>query len=171
MKKLFISSLLFFAFMQSSYAQEKPTEKTQAQSTQDTFIRSHKIYREKTVKAPSGTEKKIREEVKSGIPGEELIGVMYFKYNGDKPADNVVLTLPLEKEFIYVEGSATDENYVWFSADNGKTYSRFKDLRAIDENGVPRIALGKDVTHLQWRRATPLKKGQEGTLEYRVIIK
>ena len=135
------------------------------------FDSVHKIYREKIILKDDGTQEKIREEVKSSLPGEELVGVLTYTYKHNEPAENTVLTTELQKEFIYVEGSATDEEYVWFSADNGKTFARFTDLRRIDENGVPRIATGNDVTHLQWRHARPLKKGDGGTLEYRIIIK
>ena len=135
------------------------------------FKSEHKIYREKVILKDDGTQEKLREEVKSALPGEELVGVLNYTYMHDKPADNTVLTTALQKEFIYVEGSATDEEFVWFSADGGKTYARFVDLRKIDDNGVPRIATGKDVTHLQWRHARALNQGDGGVLEYRVTIR
>lgn len=129
------------------------------------------VYREKTIKNSDGKQEKIREIVKQTIPSEELVVVLDYKYVYEKPADNVVLTLPIAKEFIYIPGTATDEKWVWFSADGGKTFARFKDLKVLDKNGVPRIATGKDVTHLQWRHAKKLSKGDKGKLEYHVMIR
>lgn len=132
---------------------------------------THDIYREKIILKEDGTQEKIREEAKSALPGEELVGVLSYKYVEDKEADNSVLTMKLQKEFIYVVGSATDEEYVWFSIDGGKNYARFADLRKTDAQGVQTPITGKDITHLQWRHPRALKKGDSGSLEYRVIIR
>ena len=135
------------------------------------FEYRHTMLKEKTVKQEDGSEKTTLEEVKRTLPGEELIGVFEYKYLNDEKAEDVVFSLPLRKEFVYVEGSATDEKYVWFSTDDGKTYSRFKDLKVKMKSGAERVATGNDVTNLQWRMAKPLNKGDTGKLRYHVIVK
>jgi len=132
---------------------------------------AHEIFREKIILKNDGTQEKIREQAKNALPGEELVGVLTYEYLQDKEADNSILTMALQKEFIYVEGSATDEDYVWFSVDGGKTYARFADLIVTDKEGTSQKATGKDVTHLQWRHPHALNKGDSGTLEYRVTIR
>jgi hypothetical protein len=137
----------------------------------DSFNYTHTFYREKTMPIANGKPEIKREYVTQTLPGEELIAVATFTYTQDKPASEVVFTLPLPKEAMYVEGSATDEKYVWFSVDNGKNWSRYRDLRVTETNGTKRIATGKDVTNLQWRMASPLQKGDTGKLEYKIIIR
>lgn len=155
-----LSCLVGFSAFTASFAEEN-------QDIQGT----HKILREKIILKNDGTQEKIREIAENALPGEELVGVLTYKYLQDKEADNSILTMALQKEFIYVEGSATDEQYVWFSTDGGNTYARFSDLRVTDEEGATEKASGKDITHLQWRRPHALNKGDGGALEYRVIIR
>lgn len=140
-------------------------------SKTDSFSYTHTFYREKTVPVTNGKPEIKREHVTQTLLGEELVAVVKFTYAQDKPTNEFVFTLPLPKEAMYVEGSATDAKYVWFSVDNGKNWSRYGDLRVTETNGTERIATGKDVTNLQWRIARPLQKGDTGTLEYKIIIR
>ncbi len=135
------------------------------------FKHEHAMFKEKSVKQDDGSEKTVLEKVKSVLPGEELVGVMKYEYTHAVQADNVVFSLPVRKEFAYVEGSATDEKYVWFSTDNGKTFQRMKDLIVKMPSGAERPATGNDVTNLEWRMARPIQKGEKGELSYRIIVR
>lgn len=135
------------------------------------FKHTHTFFREKKVISKNGKEEIKREYVTQVLPGEELLGIATYTYKSNEPAENPVFTLPLPKETIYVKGSATNEKYVWFSVDDGKSWSRFRDLRVTEPNGIKRIATGNDVTHLQWRMAKDLNKGDSGELEYHVIVR
>ena len=164
MKKLLLSILFFIFVSVTAFAQSKEGEAKD-------FEYKHEVFREKTIKQKDGTSKTEKELVERTVPGEELIGELHYKYLNDEPSKNIVFTLPLRKEFAYVEGSATDEKWVWFSVDDGKTFSRFDDLKKVDDKGKMRVATGNDITHLQWRMAKELQKGEEGTLKYHFIIR
>jgi len=137
----------------------------------DKFDYSHTFYREKKIKNKDGKSEVKREYVTQTLPGEELLGVATYTYTYHEPAKEIVFTLPLPKEVIYVQGSATDEKHIWFSADGGKNWSRFRSLRVTEKDGTKRIATGNDVTHLQWRMANALNKGDTGKLEYKIVIR
>jgi hypothetical protein len=137
----------------------------------DSIDYSHRFYREKTIDTETGEKNIKREYVTQTIPGEELIAVALYTYKKEKPTEEVIFTVPIPKEAIYVENSASDSDNVWFSTDNSKKWAKFKDLRVVKKDGTKRIALGKDVTHLQWRLTKPFKYGDTGTLEYKIIIR
>lgn len=148
---------------------------TQTQSSNggktDNFNYTHTFYREKKITATNGKTEIKRESVAQTLPGEELLAVTKYTYIKNKTTHEAIFTLRLPKEATYVEGSVTDAKYAWFSSDNGKTWSRYADLRVTESDGTKRIATGKDVTDLQWRMASVFKKGDTGTLEYKVIIR
>jgi hypothetical protein len=139
----------------------------------DFFDYTHTFYREKNITDKNGQTKIEREYVKQTLVGEELLAVVNYTYRKDDAIKEkeIVFDLPVPKEVFYVENSVKDEKYVWFSVDNGKNWSRFSDLRMTESDGTKRIAQGKDVTHLQWRMQKTLKKGDVGTLEYKIIIR
>ena len=149
----------------------KKNTKTLNQNEANNFKYSHTFYREQKIAPPQGKPEIKREIVKQTISGEELVVVVNYTYTKNKPADKVIFTLPIPQEAIYVAGSATDEKYVLFSIDKGKTWSHYSDLRITNKNGTKRIATAKDITHLQWRITHTLKKGDTGTLEYKIIIR
>lgn len=135
------------------------------------FDYTHTFYRQKLIKTSEGKSETKREYVTQTLPGEELLAVATYIYKKNIPTKEVIFTLPLPKETMYVEGSATHENFLWFSVDGGKNWSRFQDLRLTEVDGTQRSARGKDITHLQWRMDNNLKKGDTGELEYKIIIR
>lgn len=159
------------AFAQDNPPVQTPQETVGTNKPSQTIEYSHEFYREKKITLSDGKTEIKREYVTQTIPGEELLAIVPYTYKKSTPAEEIILTLPIPKETIFVENSATDADNVWYSADNAKEWSKFSDLRVIDKDGSKRIALGADVTHLQWRITKPFKYGDTGTLEYRVIIR
>jgi hypothetical protein len=110
-------------------------------------------------------------EVTHAVPGDHLTGVVNYEYKGNEAGNNVVVTIPLKEEFKYVDGSATNESMALFSTDKGETYAPRSSVTKVDENGVSRPALAEDITHIRWKITKSLKKGDKGSMEYKIILK
>ena len=163
-------NILFFLGLTMINPAFSETEKQINPIKTDNFSYTHTFYRENKTQTDDLTSDIKQEPVTQTLPGEELIAVTDYTYINRKPTNKSVFTLHLPKETIYVEGSATDGKNVWFSTDNGKTWSQYPDIHIIKPDGTKHIATNKDITHLQWRMPHPLKKGDTGTLKYKVII-
>ena len=108
----------------------------------------------------------------SVVPGTEVIYTITAKNTGNKPADNIVVTNPVPKETVYVDGSAFGAGTnITFSVDGGKSYGNAQNLTVKDKTGKPRVAAAKDYTHVRWTFQFNLQPGQEAPVWYRARVK
>lgn len=106
------------------------------------------------------------------VPGTEVIYTITAKNTGNEPADNIVVTNPVPKETVYVDGSAFGAGTnITFSVDGGKSYAEAEKLTVKDQAGKPRAATAKDYTHVRWTFQFNLQPGQEAPVWYRVRVK
>lgn len=140
-------------------------------SGEDTHFKyTHSFYREKEFTDEKGKKDFKRQYVSRILPGEALLAVVNYIYKLDDVAKEPIITLPLPKEVVFIEKTASNPEYLWVSADDGKSWSKFENLKIPEVGGKKRAATGKDITHLQWRIASTLNKGESGTLEYKVMV-
>lgn len=118
---------------------------------------------EKTVKRTAAT---------SVVPGTEVIYTITAKNTGAEVADNIVVTNPVPKHTVYVDGSAfgTDAA-ITFSADGGKTYNTARQLMVTGNDGKPRPASAEDYSHVRWTFQFNLDPGQQADVGYRARVK
>ena len=113
-----------------------------------------------------------REAVKTAVPGTEIIYTIKAKNTGNQNATSVVVTNPVPKQMIYVDGSAfgagTD---ITFSVDGGKKYAKPNKLTVKDKDGKDVPATAKDYTNVRWTFTFALKPGQEAPVWYRARVK
>jgi len=104
------------------------------------------------------------------MPGEKVIYTITFTNVSDENADNVVITNPLAKDLLYVEGSATGEGMdIQFSANDGEIFAAAAEL-TVTENGETRPAKAEDFTHVRWVMRNDLAAGAQGIARFAAIL-
>lgn len=105
-------------------------------------------------------------------PGSEVIYTTRFKYNGSQSAEDVVISNPIPEHTIYRLGSASGQDTeIVYSADGGKSFHAADQLRVVDANGAERAAQATDYTDVRWTYRGQLQPGDEGKVEFRVVVK
>ena len=106
------------------------------------------------------------------VPGDEVIYTTRFKYNGEDPATDIVITNPIPQFTQYRIGSASGDNTViQYSVNNGQTFHSTDQLKVQDETGKEKAAEAEDYTDIRWTYRGELEKGDEGMVEFRVVLK
>ncbi len=105
-------------------------------------------------------------------PGSEVIYTTRFKHNGSTPAADIVISNPIPEHTVYKLDSAIGENTkTMFSVDGGHSFHPASELKVTDKEGVARLAEAKDYTDIRWTYKGELKPGDEGLIEFRVVLK
>ena len=113
-----------------------------------------------------------RTAASSVVPGTEVIYTITAKNNGTEAADHIVVTNPVPKQTVYVDGSASgSDTDIAFSVDGGNTYDKAEKLTIKDADGNPRAARAEDYTHVRWTLQSNLKPDQEAPVWYRARVK
>jgi uncharacterized repeat protein (TIGR01451 family) len=106
------------------------------------------------------------------VPGDEVIYTTRFKYNGEDPATDIVITNPIPQFTQYRIGSASGDNTViQYSVNNGQSFHSTDQLKVQDETGKEKAAEAEDYTDIRWTYRGQLEKGDEGMVEFRVVLK
>ena len=104
------------------------------------------------------------------IPGERVVYTITFRNISDEPADNVVITNPIDASLTYVEGSAFGPGAdVEFSVDGGNTFGAADRLTVVKE-GVERRAAPDDYTHVRWVMQNDLAAGAQGMARFTAVL-
>ena len=126
---------------------------------------------ERTVKLPDGTVKTERVPAELVKPGDKIFYTLVFKNEGDKAAEDIVLTMPVPAEITYIENSAeAGEAKVIFSADGGKSFAPRGSL-VVSIGGEKHPAESQDVTHIRWVMSTSIEPGVEHKLSFAGTLK
>lgn len=123
--------------------------------------------------SPTGAVKTERMEAAKAkvVPGDVVIFTTAYRHIGKEPAEKAVIDNPVPEHTVYVDGSAQGKGTrIEFSADNGKTYSAAKTLKAV-KDGKTRPAVAADYTHVRWTFDKPLKPGAKGSVSFRAKVK
>jgi hypothetical protein len=122
-------------------------------------------------KDDQGNEVVKRVPAKKVIPGTEVIYTTTFKYNSDQPGTDIVITNPIPQFTVYKIGSASGDNTViQYSVNNGQSFHSTAQLKVMDEEGNARAAQASDYTDIRWTYLGQLEKGDEGSVEFRVVL-
>jgi uncharacterized repeat protein (TIGR01451 family) len=134
------------------------------------LVAAQSVEKEIVVKTKDGKEEVHRVQAERVKPGEEIIYSLRYANDADKPAENVMLVMPVPKEVTYVEGSVRGGGAITFSADQGKTYVARGRL-TVTEHGAERPAKNVDITHVRWTFAQPISPGAKGEVSFRGSLK
>ena len=103
-------------------------------------------------------------------PGERVVYTITFRNIGEEPAENVVITNPINENLTYADGSAFGPGTVIeFSVDGGATFGDAGSL-SVTEDGVTRAANATDYTHLRWTMQDDLAVGAQGVARFTGVL-
>ncbi|GAA6134878.1 hypothetical protein NBRC116188_16680 [Oceaniserpentilla sp. 4NH20-0058] len=129
------------------------------------------IYKVVETQRDNGTSKVEWVEAKNIIPGDKVGYRIHVNNNSDETADNLVLNNPIPDNTVYVDNSARGaSSKIEFSVDGGKQYGLPEQL-FITREGKKLPATAKDYTHVRWTLLSPLKTGDESSVQYVVQVK
>ena len=103
------------------------------------------------------------------VPGDRLAYVLRYANEGDAPASDLVMVMPVPAKVALVPGSETGDAPE-HSADGGATYGAPGTLTVTDADGE-RPAAPSDITHIRWRLAGNLAPGATGEVGYRATLR
>lgn len=113
-----------------------------------------------------------REPLKKAVPGQEVIYVITYRNNGNKPAEKVVINNPVPPELVFRAGSAQGAGTSSdVSVDGGKSFGVLSALKLAGVDGKQRAAEAKDVTHVRWTVLAPVRASAEGKVTFRAMLK
>ena len=105
-------------------------------------------------------------------PGDTVIFTNYYSNPGDKEVDNVVLTNPVPKHMLYVDGSAEGKGTrIEFSVDQGQSYDLPEKLKMKAEDGKERAAGAADYTHIKWSLTGSIGGGGTGSVSFKAKVR
>ena len=105
------------------------------------------------------------------VPGERVVYTITFRNIGEEPAENVVITNPIDQNLIYANGSAFGPGTtIEFSIDGGTVFADAGEL-TVTEGGVSRPAEAKDYTHVRWVMQEDLAVGAQAVARFTAELK
>ena len=105
-------------------------------------------------------------------PGSEVIYTTRFKHNGSQAAEDIVISNPIPEHTVYKVNSATGKGTdILYSVDNGQSFHHQDKLAVVENDGSTRAAEAKDYTDIRWTYRGQLQPGDEGAVEFRVVLK
>ncbi len=129
------------------------------------------VYEVIEVKQDNGSSKLEWVTAQSIVPGDRVGYRIRFENTGKDPADNIVLNNPVPENTIYVDGSARGANSkIVYSVNGGHLFGTPKQL-FIEKEGKKMPATAKDYTNIRWTLSSPLKAGEQGSVQYVVQVK
>jgi len=133
---------------------------------------SNEVFQEIEIKAPDGKIERKTVPAARVVPGTEVVYVITYRNDGDKPAEKVTVTNPVPKELEYVTAaSIAGESAPDVSVDGGKNYGALSRLTVTSADGKSRPATSADVTHVRWALKSIVKPGDEGKVSFRAKLK
>lgn len=141
-------------------------------ATADSGIELNLVAKEEVVTLNAKGEKVVSLiEPTSVIPGDTIVYATHYHNNGKESAEDVVITTPIPKDTVYVDGSAvTDKAAVSYSIDHGKKFDTPENLTITESDGKKRPATVDDYTHIRWRlrRVAP---AEDGSVEFHAKVR
>ena len=129
------------------------------------------VEREVVVRNADGTETFKRVKADTVIPGERIVYSLNYYNDLDKPAENIVLVMPVPGEVTFLDGSAEQAGVrTTFSADGGQSFANRDDLAVKTADNSTRPAQAEDITHIRWVVAA-VNPGERGSLVYKGRLK
>lgn len=129
------------------------------------------VEREVVVTNADGSETVKREKADMVTPGDKVVYSLNYYNDLDKPAENIVLVMPIPGEVTLIEGSAESEGVTTnYSVDGGKTFATRQELMVKTEDNDMRPAKSADITHIRWQVAS-IDVGERGSLVYKGSLK
>ena len=119
-----------------------------------------------------GVKQQREVEATKVTPGDELLYTIYFKNTSKDATSNIVINNPVPKNMVYKNGSAFGSGTdITFSVDGGKKFAKSGKLKVKSKGGKVRSATASDYTDIRWVFKPKLNPGDQGTVQFRAILK
>ncbi len=141
-----------------------------AAHAQETLDVRSTVQKEETVVSDTGESETRLVPAERVVPGDKVVYTTTFTNRGDAPADNVVITNPIDESLTYIAGSVFGAGMtIEFSADGGQTFGPAATLTVSDEN-AERAAAPADYTHIRWTLDGDLEAGATGVARFSATV-
>jgi uncharacterized repeat protein (TIGR01451 family) len=106
------------------------------------------------------------------VPGDRVIYTLEVHNAGAAALDAPIVVHPVPEHMRYVAdtavGPAADVSY---SVDGGRSFDRPENLKVPGTDGLPRLAVAADYTHIRWQLKNSLKANSVAFVRFRAVVK
>jgi len=125
------------------------------------------VEREIVVLNADGSQTVTRIAADKVTPGDKVIYSLNYFNDEDKPAENIVLVMPIPTEVNYIDGSAEfDGVSSSYSTDGGRSFAGRDGLVVAQGDGTKTVASASDITHIRWTVQSAVSPNTGGTLSF-----
>lgn len=129
------------------------------------------VFQEQVVVAADGTRRTQRVPASRVEPGSEVVYEVGYSNTGPKPMQ-VIITNPLPEDLVYQSYAARSVGaQLEVSVDGGRSFGPLARQRVPMAGAAPRPATERDITHVRWTTARPVKPGEAGYVSLRAKLK
>jgi uncharacterized repeat protein (TIGR01451 family) len=118
----------------------------------------------------NGNKTSKRTRVDTAVPGDEIIYTITFENISTKPASNIVITNPIPNDTTYISATGVNTE-ITFSIDCNNQYATPDKLIVTTKEGVTRLAVPSDYSHLRWVYTGELGVDKTSQVSFRAVIK
>lgn len=125
---------------------------------------------EQTLKAADGSQSKQLVAVAKSVPGDEIVWTTTAHNLCDKPADKVVIDLPVPEHMNFVADSAQGKGaQISYSVD-GKEFKAATELTVRASDGTRRAARAEEVRHVRWIMVSAIAPKDTALVRFRATV-
>lgn len=129
------------------------------------------VFQEQTVLGADGKPRTQRVPASRVEPGSEVVYEVGYSNTGPKPMQ-VIITNPLPEDLVYQSYAARSVGaQIEVSVDGGRSFGPLAKQRIVVAGAAPRVATARDITHVRWTTARPIKPGEAGYVSLRAKVK
>lgn len=145
---------------------------TQAPASPELIKLRTTVFQEQTVVGADGTSRTQRVPASRVEPGSEVIYEVGYSNTGSEPVQ-VIITNPLPEDLVFQSYAARKVGaQLEVSVDGGHTFGPLDQQRVkVSAGGAARAAIARDITHVRWTTARPVKPGEAGYVSLRARVK
>ena len=118
----------------------------------------------------NGNKTSKRTRVDTAVPGDEIVYTITFENISTKPASNIVITNPIPNDTTYISATGVNTE-ITFSIDGNNQYATPDKLIVTTKEGVTRLAVPSDYSHMRWVYAGELGVDKTSQVSFRAVIK
>lgn len=144
---------------------------TGAQASPELIKLRTTVFQEQTVRGADGQSHTQRVPATRVEPGSEVVYEVGYSNTGSEPMQ-VIITNPMPEDLVYQSYAARAVGaQIQVSVDGGRSFGPLEQQRARSDSGAPRAATARDITHVRWTTARPVKPGEAGYVSLRATVK
>jgi uncharacterized repeat protein (TIGR01451 family) len=106
------------------------------------------------------------------VPGDRVIYTLEVRNTGAAALDAPIVIHPVPEHMRYVADTAVGPAAeVSYSVDGGRSFDRAANLKVLGTDGLPRLAVAADYTHIRWQLKNSLKGNSIAFVRFRAVVK